>query len=224
LRRLAGRFLQPPGITVILAGADGCGKSTAAEKLVESLRGTFHPNKSLRVHWKPAVFLRKRRAARPPTTDPHGKPPRGVPASVALLFYHWTEFLIGCWTQFQPVLFRNGLVLVDRYHFDFVVDPRRFRLAALPRLARTLFRLLPSPDLVFLLDAPPEVLQSRKREVPVGETARQREAYRSEIGRLPNARIVDAAQPPEAVGAELVRATLDYMAARQVRRGAADEN
>jgi thymidylate kinase len=221
--RLTGRFIHPPGITVVLVGADGCGKSTVAEKLVEALRGTFHANKSLRVHWKPAVFLRKRRSGRLPTTDPHGKPPRGKLLSVLLLGYHWLEFFAGYWLQLRPVLFRNGLVLVDRYHYDFVVDPLRFRLSSLPGLARGLFRLLPTPDLVFLLDAPPGVLQTRKREVAIAETARQREAYRSEIGRLPNAHIVDASQPAEAVAGEVIRRTLAYMATRQAARGNTDE-
>lgn len=216
--RLIRRFFRPPGITVVMVGADGCGKSTVAEKLVEALRGTFHENKSLRVHWKPAVFLRKRRASRLPTSDPHGKPPRGKLLSALLLVYHWTEFFLGYWIQLRPVLFRNGLVLVDRYHYDFVVDPRRFRLQSLSGLARRLFRLLPTPDLVFLLDAPAEVLQGRKREVPMEETVRQREAYRAEIGRLSYAHIMDATQPAEAVAQEVVIRILRHMADRQHAR------
>lgn len=218
-RRLIGRFIRPPGITVVMVGADGCGKSTVAEKLVEALRGTFHENKSLRVHWKPAVFLRKRRANRLPTSDPHGLPPRGKCRSAFLLLYHWAEFFAGYWTQFRPALFRNGLVLVDRYHYDFVVDPRRFRLQSLPQLTRNLFRLLPAPNLVFLLDAPPEVLQSRKREVPLEETARQREAYREEMKRLPNAHIMDATQSAEVVARKVVAEVLRHMTARQTARG-----
>ncbi len=216
--RLTKRLFRLPGITVVLVGADGCGKSTVAEKMVVALRGTFHENKSLRVHWKPAVFLRKRRQERPPSTDPHGQPPRGAFPSVLLLVYHWTEFLAGYWLQLRPVLFRNGLVLVDRYHYDFVVDPRRFRLAACPGLARFLFGLLPAPDLIFVLDAPAEVLQTRKREVPLAETARQREAYRREVGPRPNARVVDVTQPADKVAAEVVGHTLAYMATREQRR------
>ena len=218
LPRFAGRLIRPPGVTVVLAGADGCGKSTAAEKLTDALRGTFHPNKSLRVHWKPAVFFRRRRAARLPTTDPHGRPPRGKLVSLLFLAYHWLEFLIGNWLQFRPVLFRNGLVLIDRYHYDFVVDPRRFRLASLPGLAARIFGLLPAPDLIFLLDAPPEVLQRRKTEVPLAETARQRAAYRDYLGALPGAHIINADQPPETVARELTRLTLAAMASRRQRR------
>lgn len=216
--RLLGRFIHPPGITVVLVGADGCGKSTVAERLVEALRGTFHENKSLRVHWKPAVFLRKRRANRLPTSDPHGQSPRGRLRSGLLLVYHWVEFFLGYWLQLRPVLFRNGLVLVDRYHYDFVVDPKRFRLQSLPALARGLFRFLPAPDLVFLLEAPAAVLQNRKREVPMAETARQCEVYRAEMERLSYAQILDATKPVEAVAQEVIVRILNHMAARQNAR------
>lgn len=217
-RRFAGRLLRPPGITVVLLGADGSGKSTVAEGLTEALRGTFQPNKSLRVHWKPAVFLRRRRAERPPTTDPHGQPPRGRAASLAALLYHWLEFFVGVWTQFLPVRFRNGLVLIDRYHYDFVVDPRRYRLNAPPALARALFRLIPAPDLVFVLDAPPEVLRARKAEVSEAETRRQCEAFRTLAAELPNARILDATLPVETVVRHAVREVLGFLEARQKKR------
>jgi thymidylate kinase len=218
LKRFAGRLRRPPGLTVVLLGADGSGKSTVAAGLTEALRGTFQPDKSRRVHWKPAVFLRRRRAARPPTTDPHGQPPRGRAASLAALLYHWLEFFIGAWTQFLPVRFRNGLVLIDRYHYDFVVDPRRYRLNVSPAVARALFRLIPAPDLVFLLDAPPAVLQARKTEVPAAETRRQREAFLALAATLPNARILDAARPVDEVVRAATREVLRYLEARQAKR------
>jgi thymidylate kinase len=215
LRRLLRRWLHPPGITIVLLGADGCGKSTVAAGLSEALRHTFAPDKSLRVHWKPTVFLKQRRAERPPTADPHALPPRGRLASLILLGYHWLEYLAGIVLQFHRVLFRNGLVLIDRYHYDFIVDPRRYRLQVSPSVVRAWFRFLPKPDLVFLLDAPPEVLRARKQEVPLDEVRRQREAFRALAAGLPNATIVDATQPSEAVVRAIIRQVLEYLEKRQ---------
>ena len=120
--------------------------------------------------------------------------------------------------QLRRNLFRNGLVLVDRYHYDFIVDPKRFRLAGAPRLTRLLFRLLPAPDLVFLLAAPPEVLHSRKQEVPVAETKRQCDAYQAIVSTLPQGNIIDATKPPDEVAANVLRRVLEFMTARQKRR------
>lgn len=218
-RRFFRRLIRPPGMTIALIGPDGCGKSTAADRLTERLVHTFRPDKNLRVHWKPAVFLKQRRAARPPTTNPHGQPARNALVSLLYLGYHWMEYLLGGWLHFLPVRFRSGLVLIDRYYYDFAVDPKRYRLRVSAALVRCLFCLVPQPDLVFLLDAPSEVLQARKAEVPMAETQRQREAYRELIARLPNARLISADQPLEQVVTEMARHTLKFMTARQRARG-----
>ena len=72
--RLAGAFLRPPGVTVVLCGADGSGKSTAAAAVVEGLQRHLQSAKVHHFHWKPPLFSAGRRAARGPATDPHGKP------------------------------------------------------------------------------------------------------------------------------------------------------
>jgi thymidylate kinase len=214
LGRLAGRWLRPPGLVVVLCGADGCGKSTAAERLIEWLNTTFSPLKGRHYHWKPPVFSARRRAARGPVSDPHGQPPRNTLVSMLYLKFHWLEFFIGAFTAIRPATFKGGLVLIDRFYYDFFVDPRRYRLRLPQWVVRLGYWPLPKPDLVFLLDAPPEVLQARKQEVPFEETARQRAAYRKLIQSLPCGRIIDATQPADKVAADLQQAVLDFLAQR----------
>lgn len=217
-RRLVSRVFTPPGATLVLLGPDGSGKSSVARRLIDELHGTFYKDKSLHVHWKPAVFLRKRRAERPATTDPHGQQPRGWFGSQLALLYHWSEYLAGSMIQFLPVLFRSGMVLIERHHYDFEVDPRRYRLCPPCWLMRLAFRCLPKPDLVFVLDAPPELLQARKPEVPLAESRRQREAYLTLAARLSNSRVIDCTQPLDDVVASIVHETLCYCEKRQAKR------
>jgi hypothetical protein len=216
--RFVGRMARPPGAKIVLVGPDGSGKSTVAACLMEALHGTFYKDKSLRIHWKPAVFLRKRRAERPPTTNPHAQAPRGWLTSQLVYVYHWLEFLAGSLLQFQPVKFRSGMVLIERHHYDFITDPRRYRLQPPCRLIQFAFRCLRRPDLVFLLDAPAELLHARKAELPLEETRKQREAYRAFVAKLPNGRVIDCTQPLDQVVNAIVQDTLRYLEKRQAQR------
>jgi thymidylate kinase len=216
--RLVRRFLRPPGVTVVLSGADGSGKSTAASALMDELSVTFSPSQVHHFHWKPPLFSANRRAARGPATDPHGRPARNPVVSLCYFGFHWLEFFLGSHLRFRLITFRDGLVLIDRFYYDFFVDQRRYRLRVPQGLVRLGHFFLKKPDLVVLLDAPAGVLQSRKQEVPLAETERQRAAYLELVQSLGNGRVIDATQPPKKVGADIGRAILDFMADRTRKR------
>lgn len=215
--RLVVRVLRPPGLVIVLCGPDGCGKSTVAPQVVELLRGTFSPAKGRQIHWKPRVFSRAREGGAP-ETNPHGKPTRNAAASLAYFAFHWLEFLLGWWLRIFPATFRGGLVLIDRFYFDFFVDQKRYRLRVPSPLIKIGYGLLPQPDMVFLLDAPAEVLQQRKKEVPPEESARQRTAYVDLMKDVKNSTVLDATKTPEVLAAEIEKAVLDFMAARTAKR------
>ena len=216
--RFVRRLVRPPGLTVVLCGADGSGKSTAALSAIEGLSGTFSPAKGRQFHWKPPVFSGRRQAARGLVSDPHAEPARSGPASLLFFAVHWVEFLLGWPLKICPSTFHGGLVLIDRYYFDFLVDQLRYRMRVPPGLVRLGYRCLPKPDLVLLLDAPMEVLQARKQEVPRAETQRQREVFLDLVRCLPNGRVIDAAQPAEQVASAVVRVVLEFMAKRVEQR------
>jgi thymidylate kinase len=214
IARLLKRLTHSPGITVVLCGADGSGKSTVSRALIEGLSPTFSPLKGRQFHWKPPIFSHKRMASRTPTDDPHSKPPRNPLLSILYFGFHLLEFILGSRLRILPVTFRGGLVLIDRYYYDFFVDQRRYRLKVPSLLVRLGYYLIKKPDLVLLLDAPADVLQQRKQEVPLAESQRQRDAYLSLIQRLPNAHVVNAAQSPNRVASDCIQLILDFMAAR----------
>lgn len=154
---LAGR-----GVSVALLAPDGAGKST----LVRALAA--YP--SLPV-WTAYLGLYPRSARRFP-----------VPG-VGFLFRvirQWAHYLLARWRQS-----RGMIVVFDRYPYDARLPPRRIG-GRLDRLRRWLLgRVLPSPDLAIVLDAPAEVLRGRKAEQDIDELRRQRENYLSLAGRLP---------------------------------------
>jgi thymidylate kinase len=214
--RRVRRWFQPTGMFVALFGPDGVGKSTLASELTELLSPAFR--KSRVFHWRPGLLEGSSTAV----TRPHDQAPRGGFASSA----HVLGFALDYWLGFafivRPLLARSGLVIFDRYFYDLLVDPKRYRYSGPPRLARVLSRFIPKPDLVIFLDAPEEVVFSRKREVAPEELSRQRGSYLREANELPRARVIDATLPLSQVKAQAGQLVTDYLAQRfETRQGVA---
>jgi thymidylate kinase len=136
--------------------------------------------------------------ARATADDPHGQRPRGAIASILKLGWLWLNWWVGWW-KFLGAASREGVVLFDRYHADLLVDPKRYRYGGPIWLARLASRLMPQPDIVIFLDAHPDVLLSRKQEVPREALERSRQRYLDLCKSHPRFHITDASQPLEDV-------------------------
>ena len=110
---------------------------------------------------------------------------------------------------------RSTLVLNDRHFVDILVDPVRYRYGGPRGLLTFIWRLMPKPDLIILLYGPAEVLQARKRELTVEETARQCRDYLALVKPLRNSHIVDATKPFSQVVQTVTGIVLDQMASRR---------
>jgi thymidylate kinase len=205
------RFTSAFVDNVCILGPDGAGKSTVLEAVSKGLVGA---SKEIHVrHLKPDIL--RNGPSSGPVTDPHGKPPRAMAMSLLKVF----AWLIEAWVdQFAHGHKNATLRLWDRYYHDLLVDPKRYRYGGPMGLARLVGCLIPKPDLWILLDAPPEVLQARKREVRFEETARQRQAYLELVKGMKNAVVVDASQPLDDVVADASAAILDFLAERARKR------
>jgi len=97
------------------------------------------------------------------------------------------------------------------------VDPRRYRYGGPLWMARLLGRMVPRPDLMFVLVADPEIIQARKAEVPLAETSRQVEEYRK-LSQRKGVILIDAGRPLEEVVSNIVEETLTWMEKRTHKR------
>lgn len=213
VRRLWLRCRQPTGLRIVLLGPDGSGKSTVIAALTQQLSQAFRA-----VEYRHLFPGSLADTASRPVTDPHAQPLRGRVGSLAKLLHFWSRYQLGNLLWLYPRQVRSTLVVFDRYYQDILADPARYRYGASLALASRLGRWLPQPDLVFILDAPAELLQSRKQEVPLAESARQRAAYRALAGEFRHARIIDSSQPVAQVVAEVLDQTLVFLEQRTTRR------
>jgi thymidylate kinase len=221
--RLMNRFRRVPGLVLVFTGPDGSGKTSVGEQVKYRLAGTFYGDYAVHLHWKPRLLSHKARQSTPfgvPCVEPHGKPVRRKWTNASYFLLHALEIIPAWYVRIRPRLFRNALVIIDRYYYDFMVDPRRYRLSVSEKWAWFFYRFVPKPDLVFGLIAPAEAIQRRKKEVSHEETERQCHAYEAVVRRLPNGRIVNVDRPVGEVAEAVVREVLDYLYERRLQADA----
>ena len=214
------RIVRPTGAWIAFMGPDGCGKSSVIEAVTDQFAPIF--NRVDRYHMRPSVITKKG-GSKGSVTDPHGQEPRGVLASIAKIFYLGTDYFAGYLLRIRPAMIRTRLVIFDRYIYDLLVDSKRVRYGGPAWMLRLLARIVPRPELVILLDAPAEVLWSRKQEVTFDEVVRQRKDYLSLVKLLPSAVVINASQPLPNVLHDVEEAVVNHFSHRTATRLGLDQ-
>ncbi len=174
------------GLAVAFLGPDGAGKSSVIKAVPQALAGAF--NRTTCYGFAPGI-LRWLRPADGPKTRPHAAPPRSPVISIMRALGYWLVYYLLCYrVTLRLHLAHSTLVLHDRHLLDALVDPKRYRYSGPRWLLRLIWWFVPKPDLVVLLDAPPEVLQSRKQEVGPAVGAGHRRCYRPHFATSHDAR------------------------------------
>lgn len=188
---------------IVVLGPDGAGKSAVIRGLLGKLAQGDRVVKMR--HLKPFFVNQQRGEPGAIVIDPHGRPPRSALFSLAKIFI-WLleEWYVNCFRDSN-----EALLIYDRYYHDLLIDPKRYRYGGPLWAAKMVGKLIPQPRLWVLLDAPARVLQTRKQEVPLKETSRQRHAYLAFVRDQRSYVIIDASQSLDKVIANAERAIIN---------------
>ncbi len=178
-----GRLLRRRwGVTVALLGPDGAGKTTLAAGIAADF--------GLPVR---SIYMGMWARSETGITD-------RIPG-LRILARPWAAAAKSLVAEYHRA--HGRLVIFDRYTYDALIPPRG-RLASLKRpYFWILAHAAPAPQLVVVLDAPGETMFARKGESDPVRLEQDRHAFRAIGARLGGVTFVDAAQPADAIRAEV---------------------
>jgi thymidylate kinase len=216
--RTLNRIMRPSGLFVVFLGPDGSGKSTVIEEVETKLAPYF--SKITRKHLLPRFLKLKRKSIsqNDNVSNPHAKPPRGALASILKILYWCCDNITYYFWRLIPLKVRSTFIIFDRYYLDLLVDPKRYRYGGSQFIAKLIYRFVPKPDMIIILDAPSEILYSRKKEVSMEEIESQRKRYKGLTEEYNNAHVVDTSKELESSVSEVEKLIINHLAERSSRR------
>jgi len=165
------------GMFCTLVGLDGSGKTTLALNLCDVAAAGDRFLGVRYSHWRPKVFGR----VEFPLPEFQNLPrksslPRNLWnawLSTGRLIKNAVLFNLAWWVHVRPLVHRGYLVLVDRYFYNYHLDPVSVKYTGPDWLLLLAQKMFPRPDAVITLSAPKEVLLQRKQELSAAEITRQ---------------------------------------------------
>lgn len=210
----AGGASRPPraggeGLVLAIYGVDGSGKSTVLQGLERAVGPAFEGVE----RWH--LFAHQAPGHLPvPVTDPHGRTPRSLPASLAKVGLYLAVAWLRRGPRVRAARGAGKLVILDRDVADPWLDPVRYRLGAPRPLVSLIPRLAPRPDLALVLDADASDVEARSDELERATLERLLDRYRRFGRTTPWARPVDARPPAAVMQFEAARSVFQYLESR----------
>lgn len=203
---------------IAVVAPDGTGKSTFIDALIVKLSELYvsDPKRFAVHHFRPTILpnlgeiVQKSGGAKQDTdfTNPHRAKQAGKLSSFIRMTYYWLDYVIGVPLLTRKEVHYERFSIYDRYIYDFLVDPKRSRIDLPEWLRRTFTRMVKQPQILFVLQADPDIIYKRKQELELPEIKRQLGEYKK-LENLKNVHFIDANQPVDKMVDDAVKIILD---------------
>lgn len=188
------------GTFVVLVGPDGVGKTSVARELIHQFEGCTGY-----FHFRPPFWSTLDDMPGPevgPRTVKSRTPENPV-IGLARLARSLLSFWAGYLRRIRPAVRRGCLVIGDRWAYGYVLQPRALGYSGPAWLARMALGMMPRPDTLVALQAPSDLVLSRKQELTAEEVLFESEAVRSL--RRPQAIVFQSIDPPDVVARRIIQ-------------------
>lgn len=213
------RFLSPPGFTIAMLGTDGSGKTTIINEIWKPLSQAVHQDIHYE-HFRPNLLpsiaeLFGEKKISTPVPNPHASQSSGLIGSLIRLFYYMLDYIFGYLFKVYPSLVKFSSVWIfDRYYYDYLIDPKRSRIALPSWSIKLMSLLIPKIDLIICLGTNANTIYKRKPELKLNEIERQVKALKDLQESQKRAVWIDTGKSLDVSIAEALTIIRDHMSER----------
>jgi len=169
------------GISIAFIGPDGVGKTTICQGFQKRLE-KFPFKKIFYYHGRFEFFPQLGKLYNRLIAGGEGIKDKDILTSKkvgnlrALLYlaYYGLEYFLG-WPWFLWAKIRGYIFIFDRYFYDFFANER------FPKLFLFISKIIPRPDLLFAINAKPELIYERKKELTIDEIKNQLKVFQGPL-------------------------------------------
>jgi thymidylate kinase len=165
------------GAFAVLIGLDGSGKTTLARNLSRLIFREMRYDGVRYFHWRAKIFGQIEFPL-PEFRDVPRK--ESLPKTIANSLLSSLRLLknvflanVAYQIRIRHLLRHNYLVMIDRYFYNYYLDPDSVKYTGPDWLLKALLGWFPKPDVIVTLNASAEILLARKQELSPDQIARQ---------------------------------------------------
>lgn len=227
IRRLK-RIIEPTGINIALLGPDGVGKTSVSKVVLDNLSG-FYRNKAY-FHLKPTFRgnLKSREGSSEKlfnhNLNGNNSKMELFLSYIRLIFHFFIGYFLAFWLRVYKLKVKSFITIFDRYHYDYVIFPYSKKYFGSLKVVLNLIKILPKPDMSFYLYCNPEIIISRKNELPKSELIRQHNMTKQIANQIKNFKEINAEESIEKVAFTISLEILEYMSKRYKKRVKINKN
>jgi len=198
------KIITQKGIIIAVLGPDGVGKTTICEGLKERAKNFFF-KKVYQYHSHFGFFpelgkmyslIRGRKILEQEKAAIQEKP-IGFLRAILHLFYYGLECFLS-WPLVFWLKIGGNLIVFDRYFYDFIATKTHRKIPFW--MFSVIARIIPRPDIIFTVEARPETIYGRKKELSLREIERQLEAFRDpRIAKISPVILINGEKTPDLI-------------------------
>ena len=189
---------------VAVLGPDGVGKTTICEGLKKRINDfPFKREKQYHGHFgffpelgEMYSLIRGKKILEQDKAAIQEKP-IGFLRAILHLFYYGLEFFLS-WPLVFWLKIRGNLIIFDRYFYDFIATKTHREIPFW--MFSVIARIIPRPDIIFTIEAKPETICGRKKDLSLKEIERQLEAFRDpRIAKISPVILINGEKTPDLI-------------------------